>query len=172
MHRRNAIPGPQRKTGARLSPRQQEAKVRGLAAINRVRRGESKSLSSAARAEGTSVRTIRRLLPAALLKPRPGGRIRVKAGDPYSARVQITTDQGPLDVDARGSRQRELAGRHRAVSTKVLRGELPPRALEEFRGKKVGGYELISDPDRLFTLVEGGELDQLDALYVSPETSG
>jgi hypothetical protein len=47
-----------------------------------------------------------------------------------------------------------------------------PSILQQFRGKKVGGHELISDADRLFTLVEGGELDQLDALYVSPETRG
>lgn len=172
MRRRKTILGTGHKTAARLSPRQEKAKIRGLAAINRVRRGKSRSLSSAAAAEGTSVRTMRRLLPAALLQDRPGGRIRVKAGDPYSAPVEIVTDVGAVVVNARGSRQRELAGRHRAVWTKVLPGELPPRALEEFRGKTVGGHKLISDPNRLFILAEGGELDQLDALYVGPETRG
>lgn len=161
----------QRRNGARarLSPQQQEARLRGLAAINRVRRGESKSLSSAARAEGTSVGTIRRLLPAALLQHRPGGRIRVKAGDPYSALVKIITDMGAVVVSARGSRERELAGRHRSVLGRVLQGELPPSALEEFRGVKVGGRELVSDYDQLRSLGEG-ILDQLDALYVAPET--
>ena len=156
----------------RLSLRQQEAKLRGFAAINRVRRRKSKTLSAAARAEGTTVKTIRQLLPAAVTQERPGGRIRVKAGDPYSERVQILTDVGAFDVNARGSRQRELAGRHRAVWMKVLPGDLPPSALEEFRGKKVGGRDLLSDPDRLFILAEAGVLNQLDALYVSPETRG
>jgi hypothetical protein len=112
------------------------------------------------------------LLPAALLQDRPGGRIRVKAGDPYSASVEIVTELGAVVVKARGSRERELAGRHRSLWLRVLRGELPPNALEEFRGAKVGGRELLSDPDRLFTLAEGGGLEQLDALYVSPETGG
>lgn len=152
-----------------LIKRMQEAKVRGLAAINRVRRGESKTLSAAARAEGTSVRSIRRYLPAALSSGRPGRRIRVKAGDSYSALVQITIHAGPIDVKARGSRQRELAGRHHSVWTKVLGNKLPPSALEQFRGVRVGGHELLSDPDRLFTLAHDGVLDHLDIVYVSPD---
>jgi hypothetical protein len=150
--------------------RQQEAKVRGFAAINRVRRGQSKTLSAAARAEHTTVRSIRQHLPAALMQGRPGRRIRVKAGDPYSQLVGIITDSGLLDAKARGSRQRLLAGRHRSVVNKVLEGELPPNALDQFRGVQVGGHELLSDADRLFTLATAGVLSQLDALYVSPET--
>ena len=152
--------------------RQEDARQRGFAAINRVRRGQSKTLSAAAWNEGTTVRSIRQYLPAALIQGRPGGRIRVKAGDPYSAWVQITTNAGPLDATARGSRQRELAGRHRSVVNRVLGKKLPPSALEQFRGARVGGYELISDPDLLFTLANRGVLDQLDILYVSPETRG
>ena len=156
----------------RLTTRQQEAKVRGFAAINRVKRSLSKTLSAAARAEGTTVRAIRRLLPSALLQDRPGGRIRVKAGDPYSQSVEIVTHLGAEVVRARGSRERELAGRHRSAWTRVLGRELPPTALEEFRGQKVGGRELLSDPDRLFTLAKAGVLEQLGALYVSPGSQG
>lgn len=152
--------------------RQQQAKLRGLAAINLVRRGQSKTLSAAARAEHTTVRSIRKNLPAALMRSRRGGHIRVSAGDPYSALVQITIDDGPLDVKARGYRQRELAGRHRSVVAKVLEGKLPPSALEQFRGLRVGGHELLSDADRLCTLASAGVLSQLDALYVSPEARG
>jgi hypothetical protein len=153
-----------------ISTRTQTAQVRGLNAINRVRRGQTKTLTHAARIEGTTVPTIRRLFPAAFRLGGPGGRIRVRAIDPYSAWVEIITDQGPLEANARGSRQRELAGRHRAVVTRVLRGEEPASALKQFRRKKVGGHELLSDFDRLSALVEGGALDQLDSLYVSPET--
>jgi hypothetical protein len=172
MPRHKPISRATRKTRARITRRRQKSRLRGFAAINRVRRGKAKSLSAAARAEGTTVRTIGRLLPAALVKRRRGGRVRVRASDPYSERVEILTDLGPLDVTARGSRERELAGRHRSVYLKVLRGDLPASALDEFRGKTVGGHRLISDPDLLFTLAKGGELEQLDTLYVSLETRG
>lgn len=171
MRRRKSKPGTARKKGAQLSPLQQMAKVRGLAAINRVRRGESKTLSHAARIEGTTLRTVRRLLPAALLRGRPGTRIHVKAGDSYSARVEIITDLGPLVVNARGSRERELAGRHRTAFIQVLRRQEPASILDQFLGKTVGGRELISVFDRHSAFVQAGVLEQLDSLYVSPETT-
>jgi hypothetical protein len=146
-------------------------RVRGLNAINRVRKQPSLSLSAAAQAEGTTVPTIQRLLPAALFRD-ARGHLRVKAGDPYSAPVEIVTNVGALVVNARGSRQRALAGRHRSVWRAVLRGDRPASKLAEFRGKTVGGHELISDPARLVTLAKGGALDHLDILYVSPETRG
>jgi hypothetical protein len=156
----------------RLEARGQATRLRALAAINRVRREESRTLSAAARAEGTTVRTIRHVVPAALIKGRSGSRIRVKAADSYSAKVEIVTSSGPTVVNARGSRQRELAGRHRAMWFRVLRGVEHPSALEQFRGKKVGGQELISDFDRLSVLANGRALDALESLYVSPETHG
>jgi hypothetical protein len=145
--------------------------VRGLAAINRVRKGQSKTLSSAARAEGTTVATIRDLLPSALLPVRPGHRIRVRASDHYSARVKIITNRGPLVATARGSRERDLAGEHRATALRVLDRKLPVAALEQFRGKTVGGHELVADLESLALLVRAGVLQQLDTLYASPDTA-
>jgi len=145
--------------------------VRGFAAINRVRKGHSKSLSSAARAEGTTVATIRDLLPSALLPTRPGQRVRVRASDRYSARVEIITKTGPLVTTARGSRERDLAGEHRATAFRVLEGKLAPSALEQYRGKTVGGHELIADFDMLAPLAQAGVLQQLDTLYASPDTT-
>lgn len=157
----------------RTTTRSYAARVRALAAVNRVRRGQSKTLSAAARTEGTTVATIRKLLPAALRKSSPGERIRVKAGDPYAARVEILQkDIGATVVTARGSRQRDLAGHHRAVWLKVLRGLEPPSSLHQFRGLKVGGHELLSYFDQLSVLAHGGALDSLESLYVSPETHG
>jgi hypothetical protein len=130
MRRRKNIPESTRQAS------RHDARVRALAAIGRVRRGESGSLSAAASAEGTTVRTIRRLIPAALVRGRSGGRIRIKAGDPYSASVEIVTRFGPVVVNARGSRQRELAGRHRAVWLRVLKGIEPP-----FRPRSVSWEE-------------------------------
>jgi hypothetical protein len=146
----------------RLTARQLDEKVRCLAAINRYRRGEAKSVSAAARAEGTTVKAIRTLVPATITQKRPGGRIRVKASDQYSAKVQILTNEGALSVTARGSRQRELAGRHRATVLRVLQGKEPQSALEQYRGKKVGGHELISDYGQLSSFARAGILGQLD----------
>lgn len=173
MSRRIRIPGTSRKPRARQRPSRRllEARVRGFAAINRVRRGQSKTLFAAARAENTTVKTLRRLLPSALLQDRPGGRIRVKAWDRYSAPVEILTDMGPLVITARGSRQRELAGRHRATAMRVLRNEEPASALHQFRGKSVGGHPLVTDINALSEPAHGGVLDQLDSLYVIPDTS-
>jgi hypothetical protein len=170
MSRRNAISGTTRQTKTRQTLQHQEARLRGLTAINLVRRGESTNLSHAARAAHTTVKSIRRLLPAALIQGRPGGRVRVKAGDPYSARVEILTDAGPATVTARGSRQRELAGQHRATYMRVLRNKESASALEQYRGKRIGGHELISDFDQLSVLAQAGVVGKLDSLYVSPET--
>jgi hypothetical protein len=153
----------------RLTTSQEEARLRGLAAINRVRKGLSASLSAGARAEGTSVRAIRKLLPGALTKDKAKGRIRVKAGDTYAARVEIITKSGPLVVNAHGSRERDLAGFYRSVVVKVLGGKEPPSALKQFRGKRIGGHKLISDFNQLRELALAGVLRHLDNLYASPE---
>ena len=155
----------------RLTPRQQEEKVKCLAAINRIRRGEARTVSAAARAEGTTVKAIRALVPKAITQDRPGGRIRVTASDRYSAKVQILTNEGALTTTARGSRERELAGQHRATVQRVLRGLEPKSALERYRGKKVGGHELISDYAQLSSFAQAGVVGQLDTLYVSPDVS-
>lgn len=150
----------------------EQAKIKALNAINLVRRGKAPTLSAAARAKDTTVESIRRLLPAALFQDRPGGRIQVKASDPYTALVEIITDLGPVDVTARGSRERQLAGQHRATVTRVLRGKEPDSSLKQFLGKTVGGHKLLTSPYRLSILAEAGFQDQLDSLYVSPETRG
>ena len=154
-----------------LTLRQQEVKVKCLAAINRVRRGEARTVSASARAEGTTVKAIRALVPKTITQDRPGGRIRVTASDRYSIQVQILVNDGALTTTARGSRERELAGQHRATVRRVLRGLEPKSALERYRGKKVGGHDLISDYARLSLLAQAGVVGQLDSLYVSPDVA-
>jgi hypothetical protein len=151
--------------------RQPDERVRCLAAINRFRRGEASSLSAAARAEGTTLEAIRFWFPDAITQDEPGGPIGVKAADRYAAKVQILTNEGAISVTARGSRQRELAGRHRATVLRVLRGQESPSALEEFRGKTVGGHELVSDFELLSSLAQADVIGQLGPLYVSPDAS-
>jgi len=153
------------------SRRQQDERVRCLAAINRYRRGEASSLSAAARAEGTTVEAIRAWFPDAISQDDPGGPIGVKPSDRYSATVQVLTREGAISVTARGSRQRELAGRHRATVLRVLRGQESPSALEQYRGKTIGGHELVSDFELLSSLAQADVVGQLGPLYVSPDAS-
>lgn len=154
-----------------LSPLQQEERVKCLAAINRVRRGEAKTVTAAARAEGTTVKRIKALVPDAIAKDRSRGRLRVKSIDRYSAKVEVMTNEGVRIVTARGSRQRELAGQHRATFMRVLRGKEHPSALERYREKKVGGHRLISDYELLRSFAQAGDVGQLESLYVSPDTT-
>ena len=155
----------------RLTLFEQEEKVKCLAAINRVRRGAAKTVTAAARAEGTTVKRIQALVPDAIAKDRPRGRLRVKPSDRYSAKVEILANKGSLITTARGSRQRELAGQHRATFMRVLQGVEPKSALERYRGKKVGGHELVSDYAQLVSLANAGVVGHLEPLYVSPDVA-
>jgi len=159
------------RSSRRLSARQQEEKVKCLAAINRIRRGEARTVSAAARAEGTTLRAIRALVPKAITQDRPGGGLRVTPSDRYSATVQILVNEGALTTTARGSRERELAGQHRATVIRVLAGKESPSALRRYRGKKVGGHKLISDYRQLSLLAQAGVVGQLESLYVSPDAA-
>ena len=145
-----------------------DARIRALAAINSYRQGKFKTLAEAARAEGTTVASIKRQVPDALLPARLGKPIRVKASDDYSQLVEILADEGPVQVTAHGSRERELAGRHRAACFSVLANRKPGSILRQFRNRTVGGVRLLADPGRLFKLARGGEIDDLGALYISP----
>jgi hypothetical protein len=134
-------------------------------------RRKKMSPSAAAKAAGTTLPTMRRLVPDALVQDHPGGPIRVKRSDRYLANVEIlATGVGPIVVTAHGSRQRGLAGQHRAAYTRVLQGIDLPSILDQFRGKKVGRHELLSSYEELQMLASAGYLSQLDTLYVLPGT--
>jgi hypothetical protein len=159
------------RSDVRLSSLQHDERIRGFAAINRVRRGEAPSLSASAQAGGTTVEAIQAWFPNAITQDHPGGPIGVKPSDRYSARVQVLTREGAVLVTARGSRQRELAGRHRATVLRILREQEPPSALEQYRGKKVGEHELVSNFEQLSVLAQADAVGQLGPLYGSPDAS-
>jgi hypothetical protein len=155
----------------RMASRQDE-EVRGLAAINRARNEGAEYLTPAvAEAEGTTLAFLRRRFPKAFFLSRHSGRLRVRPTDPYSWLVEILGESGPQIVTAHGSHERELAGRHRAACLSVLANRKPGSILRRFRNKTVGGARLLSDPQRLFKLARGGEIEDLGALYVSPGPS-
>jgi hypothetical protein len=164
-HKRNRTKKSRKRTIRRSNPK---TLLRVFEALNLSRRKRI-SPSAAAKAAGTTLPTVKRLAPDALIQTHPGGPIRVKRSDRYPAKVEIfEKGVGPNTVTARGSRQRELAGQHRAVYMRVLKNIDPPSTLDQFRGKKVGGHELVSDYDELLTFAKAGYLSQLDTLYVLP----
>lgn len=150
-----------------LTRREQDERIKCLDALNLYRQGKAKTVSAAARMAGTNLRSMRRWVPLAINKDPRSGRLLIKASDRYSEQVEILTNSGALVVTARGSRQRQLAGQHRATYMAIAKNERPASALEEFRGKKVGGHELLSDYQRLIMFAKAGVLGKLDALYVS-----
>jgi hypothetical protein len=149
-----------------LTTSQESQRIRSFEAANLYRQGKAKTASAAARMARTNLKAMWRWIPRAIKKDPRTGRLRIKASDRYSQKVEVLTDAGALVVTARGSRQRQLAGQHRATYMDVARKKKPPSALQQFRGKKVGSHELLSDYARLVTLAKAGVLGQLDTLYV------
>jgi hypothetical protein len=160
-------PGANRVKRSRRSASQVSERLRTFEAANLYRQGKARSVSSAAHMARTNLKALWRWIPDAIKKDPQSGRLRIKASDRYSERVEILTDTGALVATARGSRQRQLAGQHRATYLDIVHNRKPASALEEFHGKKVGGHELLSDYERLRTLAKAGVLGQLDTLYVS-----
>jgi hypothetical protein len=169
MKRRKTSSG---NTRQRATARRHED-IFALAAINRARREESGYLTSAiAQAEGTTLAFVRRRFPKALFPSRSVERLRVRPADPYPALVEILSESGEaLVVTANGSVERELAGRHRAAWLSVLDNRAQASILRQFRGETVGGVKLLWNRETLFDLARGGVVDELDALYISPESS-
>lgn len=159
-----------RKSGRR-NGRARQIRLRCIEALGLYRSGKAKSPSAAVRMAKTTLKALKESVPRAISQDRLGGRVHIKPSDPYSAPVEILTESGAVVATARGSRQRQLAGQHRATWLRVVRRKESPSALEQYRGKNVGGRELLSDYEQLRLLARAGVLGQLDELYVSPDVS-
>jgi hypothetical protein len=162
-------------SGRKRSKRESSQKdefIRGLVAINRARRGSGYITVADARAEGTTLAFIKRHLASAIFPSTSNERLRVRPTDSYSQLVQIVSESGDIRiVTALGSAERQLAGLHRAAYLGVLANRKQGSILRRFRNKTVGGVKLLADAETLFRSARGGIVDDLDALYVSPETS-
>jgi len=137
------------------------ARPRALAVLARMRsRGES--LSQAARAEHTTPRTVRKIV-GKQLKRGTSGRYSATPGDTLRRDLSVLGSEGYVPVTVHSSKQAQLASEHLIAVGRFLRtGDT--EWLKPFVGKRVGGVELLTDPDRLHELAEAG-LVKLDALY-------
>ena len=136
-------------------------RLRALAVLARMRsRGES--LSQAARLEHTTPRTVRNLL-GRQLKRGSSGRYSATRGDTLRRDLNVLGSEGYVPITVRSSKQAHLASEHLIAVGRFLRtGDT--EWLKPFVGKRVGGVELLTDPDRLHELADAG-LVKLDALY-------
>jgi hypothetical protein len=122
--------------------RASSARDRSLHALADMRHGAS--ISQAARDNGVATRTIKNYVGSALIQDRPGGRIRPTKSDRFVRYLQIPGPGGQVEIKARGSKQAADAARYKAAVTRFLGGD--PRALAPWRGKKIAGVVLVTDP--------------------------
>ena len=121
------------------------------------------SLSTAARDNGVTRRTIRRYVGSALVQDRPGGRIRATKNDRLVRYLQIPGPDGPKNITARGSKEASKFASYKAAVNRLLRGDRD--AMTPWHGKKIGGIYLITDTK---TLVEQARKELLPySLYRS-----
>src|SRR5271167_4682102 len=136
-------------------------RLRGLAVLARMRsRGES--LTQATRHEHTTPRTARKVI-GKQLKRDASGHYRATRSDTLRRDLSVFGFDGYESVVVRSSKQAHLAAEHLVAVGRFLRtGDT--EWLKPFIGKRVGGVELLTDPDRLHDLADA-DLVKLDALY-------
>lgn len=135
---------------SKLSERSFAARDRALHALADMRHGASPQ--QAARNNGVTVRTIKKYVGAALIQKRPGGRLRATKSDRLVRYVQIPGLHGPKEIPARGKPRASEASKYDAAVNRYLRGDL--KALAPWRGKKIGGVELVTDGPTLKSLAQ------------------
>ncbi len=136
-------------------------RLRALGVLARMRsRGES--LSQAAQLEHTTPRTVRKFV-AKQLKRDASGHYRATSGDTLRRDLNILGLDGYEPAVVSSWIQAQLAAEHLVAVNRFLRtGDI--EWLKPFVGKRVGGVELLTDPDRLQILADA-DLVKLDALY-------
>ena len=138
----------------------QLARQRALAVLARMRRGES--LSQAARLEHTTPRTVLKLVGKQLTRG-PTEIYVATFGDTLRRDLNVLGFDRYQPVTVYSSKQAHLASEHLIAVSRFLR-TWDTNWLKPFIGKRVGGVELLTDPDRLHELADAG-LVKLDGLY-------
>jgi len=145
-----------------LTLRQLETRADVLAAHSDMMRDRSLSASRAARDHGVTVLDLWKYIPKAFKKD-PDGRIRAVA-DRYLRRLEIPGPDGPIVIKIRGSKARRQAARFRNDVFSFLGGDAS--ALDKWKGVKIQGHELLTDP-RIIRLL--GEQENLPEHFGSEQ---
>jgi hypothetical protein len=136
--------------GSQTIERSSSARERSLHALNDMRHGAS--VSEAARANSVTIRTIKKYVGTALIQERPGGRIRPTKSDRFVRYLQIPSPTGLVEIKAHGSKEATEVARYKAAVNRFLDGDL--KALDQWRGKKIAGIELVTDRQTLKGLAQ------------------
>jgi hypothetical protein len=137
------------------------ARLRALAVLARMR-SRAESLSQAARNERTTPGTVRKIV-GKQLKRSASGQYRATRGDTLRRDLNVLGVDGYEPVVVRSSKQAHLAAEHLVAVGRFLRtGDT--EWLKPFVGKRIGGIELLTDPDRLQILADA-DLVKVDGLY-------
>jgi hypothetical protein len=137
------------------------ARSRALAVLARMRsRGES--LSQAARIERTTPRTVLKVVGKQLNRDATG-HYHATRGDTLRRDLNVLGFDGYEPVVVRSWKQAQLDAEHLVAVNRFLRtGDR--EWLKSFVGKRVGGVELLTDPERLQVLADADQV-KLDGLY-------
>lgn len=152
------------KPHAPKSDKEFQTKEKAFDVVAKARKDSGKPLATIARETGTTVKTVRKYLPAALHKSREGKWVVTKS-DRYVRSLSLPGPYGHVRVQARGSKEAQFASAYLS-SIRRWESSRKPSELAPFHGKKVGGFELITAPRTLRALREAGLL-QLDSLYAA-----
>jgi hypothetical protein len=128
-----------------LSKRSLAARDRSIHALADIRRGVPPV--QALRGNGVTLRTFKKYAGSAIRQDRRGGRIGVTKSDRLVRYMQLPGLNGPIDIEVRGSKEASRAAKYKAAVNRFLGGDL--KALRAWRGKKIAGVELITDPETL-----------------------
>jgi len=118
--------------------------------------------AQAATDNGITVRDLWKYAPKAFKKD-SRGRIRAVA-DRYVRRMEIPGPNGPIVIKVRGSKARTLVAQFRNDVFAFLGGN--GSALDKWKGVKIQGHELLTDPQIIRLL---GEQDNLPEHFGSEQ---
>jgi hypothetical protein len=125
-------------------------------------RSRGQSLTEAAHFEQTTPRVVRKYVGKQIRRG-ASGRYSATNADTFRRDLNVLGFDGYQPVVVRSSKQAQLASSHLVAANRFLRtGD--KEWLKPFIGMRVGGVELLTDPDRLQILADA-DLVKLDGLY-------
>jgi hypothetical protein len=139
-----------------LSPKQLKKRADVLAAHSDMLRDPNLMASQAAGDRDVSVRDFWKYIPKAFKKD-SSGRIRA-IPDRYVRRMEIPGPDGPIVIKIRGSKARSQAARFRNDIFDFLGGNR--LALDKWKGVRIQGHELLTDPGIIRILGDQGNLPE------------
>jgi hypothetical protein len=167
---RKRVPRRRRQRSIRLRrfliPRTKQQSIahrKSLAVLAEVRRGEP--FNKAAKREHIKPKTVLRYVGNALYRSGPNKPWKATKTDRIPAKMTILTEQGPIFAVVKSSVERTRLSRYDIALRRWRAAEDDAeQELLSFKGQTVAGHVLITDPDLLIRLEEGGGLD-FDELY-------